>query len=85
MNPSIFHRVGRGHMAFRHWFLGLLAAVSTGAALPVVAEGIASAAPLAKGTDPGEVLMGERDQLSTQKIIRLLRANALNRPSHRIA
>ena len=46
-------------MAFRHWFLGLLAAVSTGAALPIVAQGIASAAPIAKGTDPGEVLMGE--------------------------
>ncbi len=46
-------------MAFRHWFFALLAAVSTGAALPIVAQGIASAAPIAKGTDPGEVLMGE--------------------------
>ena len=68
-------------MAFRTWFLGLLAAVSTGAASPVLAQGVASAAPLAKGTDPGEVLMGELQCIACHGADRATADRLGNRPA----
>ena len=51
-------------MAIRHWFLAVLAIVGTSASQPLAAEGISLAAPVAKGVDTGEVLLGELNCVS---------------------